>query len=268
MLAHHWIEADGKWQMQTFESTQKRPVRLTPPKATEFASEEEFQAALKGRMFLCDDPEHTGHRLLKPGEYNDKGGKTCKQCKARKVKTRNGSARPPSTVYNTAEQFMEANAKFTCETCPELTIGNCPAPKETEFSTTLEYERAVVMRNAHCKEYHKQYKDANKERANKQERERYNAKQETEEGRQQIADKMKTDQENKKARMHAPIQEGKIRCPVGPHDAPREEFLFDPVDDLGLQDYKGLRGKVVRTICKKHFCQSVHRYRRHNSKAE
>lgn len=268
MLAPEWIREDADWQLHLYNTTGKRPKRLNAPEESWFVSQDEFHAALAGRNFLCDDPQHEGRRLLQSGEYNDKGGKTCKQCKARKVKAHKDANKPILILYETAEDFLKLNAKWTCDSYPEMTIGNCPAPNQAHFPSSLEYDRALVLRDQHVKDFRRQFAQHHKKRNNETARERYNEKKQTEDGRHQLAEKTKADQKNKKARMQAVLDPDKQRCPVGPHDAPKEDFLFDPVEDLGFQDYKGRQGRIRRCICKKHFCKAVQRYRRHNSKPE
>lgn len=108
-------------------------------------------------------------------------------------------------------------------------------PKEKQFATTEEYARAKTMHD--------------------------------DDGREKLRKKMKQDQENKKKRMMKPAAEGMCKCPVGPHDAPEADFFFDPVEDLGMTDYKGSRDRTVRRgVCKKHFCKTVMRTRRFNAK--
>ena len=108
-------------------------------------------------------------------------------------------------------------------------------PKEKQFATTEEYARAKTMHD--------------------------------DDGREKLRNKMKQDQENKKKRMMKPAAEGMCKCPVGPHDAPEADFFFDPVEDLGMTDYKGSRDRTVRRgVCKKHFCKTVMRTRRFNAK--
>jgi len=102
---------------------------------------------------------------------------------------------------------------------------------------------------------------------NDRKREQYDEDKETEEGRDKLRKKMEQDQENKKKRMMKPAAEGMCKCPVGPHDAPEADFFFDPVEDLGMTNYKGSRDRTVRRgVCKKHFCKTVMRTRRFNAK--
>ena len=97
--------------------------------------------------------------------------------------------------------------------------------------------------------------------------EQYVEDNETEEGREKLRKKMKQDQENKTKRMLKPAAEGMCTCPVGPHEAPEADFFFDPVEDLGMTNYKGSRDRTVRRgVCKKHFCKTVMRTRRFNAK--
>ena len=50
---------------------------------------------------------------------------------------------------------------------------------------------------------------------------------------------------------------------------PLAELHFCPVEDLGLADYRGPRGReVVRTHCKAHFAGALARARRHEQKEE
>ena len=72
--------------------------------------------------------------------------------------------------------------------------------------------------------------------------------------RHRATDKRKaSNNANKLARMHAPVQDGMGRCRVGPHHVPLCELTFCPVTDLGMTSYKGTRGALQRQYCKRHF---------------
>ena len=51
---------------------------------------------------------------------------------------------------------MDATARTSSEKHPQLTIGNCAAPRREQFRSDLEFERAKVLRTAHIAEYQKQ----------------------------------------------------------------------------------------------------------------
>jgi hypothetical protein len=266
MLATEWIQQDEQNQRDEFARTGKKPRSKAPDRSL-FASEEEYNAAIQGQKFLCDKDEHEGERVLEPGQYNNKGAKTCKQCKARKT----ASNRPPPIVYTTAEEWFEANANKTSEKHPTLTVGYCPKPKPEKFTTELEYERAKVMEKQNNDEFHKQIRklESVKERNNETARERYAEKKETEEGKEELEQKKKRDTANKKARLEAPVPEGMGKCHIGPHNVPLADLKYDPAVDLGITDYGGDRGRdIVRKFCKKHFHGNVMKYRRHNEKPE
>jgi hypothetical protein len=85
-----------------------------------------------------------------------------------------------------------------------MTVGRCRTPKADEFTTTLEFERAKVLRERHHQEYLRQYRihrpQEVKERTRKQSMDAYREKKETEEGRRQI----QQGHARKKARMADP----------------------------------------------------------------
>lgn len=266
MLATEWIQQDEQNQRDEFARTGKKPRSKAPDRSL-FASEEEYNAAIQGQKFLCDKDEHEGERVLEPGQYNNKGAKTCKQCKARKT----ASNRPPPIVYTTAEEWFEANANKTSEKHPTLTVGYCPKPKPEKFTTELEYERAKVMEKQNNDEFHKQIRklESVKERNNETARERYAEKKETEEGKEELEQKTERDTSNKKARLEAPVPEGMGKCCVGPHDVPLADLKFDPVVDLGITNYKGDCSRdIVRKFCKNHFLGNLMKDRRYKEKPE
>lgn len=269
--ASEWVDIDAQEQLNRFH-TNKRPDFTLPDKEL-FTTTEVYQEALRLRKYVCNKPEHQGNRILSPGEFNDKGGKSCKKCKAAATKKNKDAKRatlPPPVVYDTAEAFMHDHAKTTCEKHPSMTIGYCPKPQAQQFHIPLEFERAMVLREAHDKEYHRQMSqlDECKDRANDMARERYADKKNTQAGRQQLQDKTTQDQHNKALRMEAPIPEGMGRCPVGPHLAPEADFVFCPEADLNMTEYNGTLGPLRRTHCSKHFVQSVERSRRNHEKEE
>ena len=170
--------------------------------------------------------------------------------------------------YATAEAWFAEHAAATCSKHPEMTVGFCHIPNETQFASTLEYERATILHAQRTQEYKEQIrKYRNRDAENDRKREQYVEDNETEEGREKLRKKMKQDQENKTKRMLKPAAEGMCTCPVGPHEAPEADFFFDPVEDLGMTNYKGSRDRTVRRgVCKKHFCKTVMRTRRFNAK--
>lgn len=214
--------------------------------------------------------------MLEPGKYHHKSGR-CKVCHSAEVQANKraknaaeGIVPAVPVVYETAEEFMADKASTTCEKHPELNIGYCPAPKEKQFHDPGEYAKAVQLRKAHNKVYHSaicklpQYKESE----NKKRRDQYANDKETEEGRKKLKEKSERDQENKRARTQAPVQATMQRCPVGPHDAPVADFLFDPVADGILPDYKGKPGRRVHKYCKCHFAGNVRKSRVHDAKPE
>lgn len=263
-----WVADDIAWQHGVYESNQKLQARVYG----EFASEEVHQEALAQRKRLCTLSGHAGDRVLEPGEYHKSG--RCKVCHSAEVqankRAKNAAEGILPVVYATAEEFMADKASTTCEKHPELNIGYCPAPKEKQFHDPGEYAKAVQLRKAHNTEYMRAIRTLPqcKDRDNKQKRDKYAEDNKTEEGRKKLEEKSERDQQNKRARMQAPVQPTMQRCPVGPHDAPEEDFLFDPVADGILPDYKGEPGRRVHKYCKYHFAGNVRKSRVHNAKPE
>lgn len=70
--------------------------------------------------------------------------------------------------------------------------------------------------------------------------------------------------EAKKARQAAPPPPGMLKCATGPHNCPEAELFFCPVQDLGITDYSGPRGRdKPRARCPKHFRLQLEAMRRH-----
>lgn len=268
LTAAEWIERDAANQWARYAEGKGR--LLPAPKADDFVSHEEYTAALNGRRVLCRREHHEGGdatRLLHPDEYYPRN-KECKGCTSREKKAKTATK---ITVYDTAEAWFAVAASWTSEKHPELEIGYCPVPKAAQFATTLEFERAVVLHKAHDKKYHAAIRNLQsvKDRENRRRREEYAGMKQTTAGRKALSDKRKRDNDNKKARRVAIAERGELVCPVGPHGVTEEELLFCPVEDLGMDDYKGTLGRDVRRgVCKKHFQKCVLRYRRHNAKPE
>lgn len=256
MLADDWVARDEEWQRGVFESTGKRPQRIYAPDPAIFATPEEHQRAVSSRRILCHEENHEGERMLQPGQYYS--GNVCKQCKKRAQKSRHDLT-VVVEQYDTVEEWMLQK----CNPPPdaEMTVGFCPMPVPKMFASQAEYDRAVVVRKEHDAEFRRQYYKTSRSRAKT--RELYHQKKNTEEGRRKLTEKTRRDDVNKRRRLEAPVVEGMRRCPVGPHDAPIAHFLYDPVVDLGIVDYKGSRDRTVcRNMCKVHFDKSLHRQRR------
>lgn len=267
--AEEWIDADAAWQQRVYDTGGKKPRLDNPPESMFQGNAEEHAKAVKGRRRVCFREGHPQDRarLLEPHEYNASDN-TCKICKGAATKKSKDATRKPVVTYATAEAWFAKHASDTCSKHPEMTVGNCKKPKESQFESTLEFERAKVLHAQREHEYSeqiRQFRDKDAENARK--REQYAEDKTTEEGREKLRKKMKQDQENKKKRMLKPAAEEMCKCPVGPHDAPEPDFFFDPVEDLGMTDYKGSRDRTVRRgVCKKHFCKKVMRTRRFNAK--
>jgi hypothetical protein len=268
-----WIADDVTWQLRTFASTGKRP-RLLAPKRALFASDAEHAAALAGRLYVCDKPQHEGERAL-PQDRLYASTKTCKVCHSREVQDKKrrqreaaGVVRPCDVVYDTAEAFMSANAKERSDMYPDM-IGNCPMPKREQFASTLEFDRACAMRAQHTAEYRRQYRarDDVKERGNAQARNKYATKKLTEEGRTELLQKTKRDQENKQKRLAALREASTPCCLIGPHPCTEADLTYDVVADLGITDYGGKAGTVRHGICRAHFQKAHARGRRHEASA-
>lgn len=55
-----------------------------------------------------------------------------------------------------------------------------------------------------------------------------------------------------KQKKQEPVPEGMGRCMTGFHLVPIDDMTFCPVDVLGMT-YKGPKGQILRSHCKKHF---------------
>ena len=105
-----------------------------------------------------------------------------------------------------------------------------------------------------------QWVDEHKESENAKARERWkNISKEEKLRRSRLVDK------RRKERKERAEAQGDLWCPGGGgHVATEEELRFDPIDDLGIEDYNGTRGcEVRRGICKRHFKLALERIRRH-----
>lgn len=257
-----WVRADAASQRRAFETTGRRPARLGAPP---FADEATRRAALEHRLVLCDRPEHVGERLLSKSQRY--GATTCKACTCAAQRAAREAARSTTErrMFASGEEWFREMAPDRSEAHPEI-VGSCPRPERASFLTEEAYERA----NALCEErralYYQQYRalPEHRDKENRAKRAAY-ASASTDARRARGA----RVQAAKDARMAAPLAEGYLRCPIGPHDAPREEFLFDPRTLPGLEDYRGdCSASRVRTRCRKHFAVAVRACRRHNAKSE
>ena len=249
--AEEWIDADAAWQQRLYDTGGKKPRLDNPPESMFHGNAEEHAKAVKGRKRVCFREGHPQDRtrLLEPHEYNASDN-TCKICKGAATKKSKDVTRQPVVTYATAEAWFAEHASDTSSKHPEMTVGFCHVPKETQFESTLEYERAKVLhaqREHEYKEQIRKYRDKDAENARK--REQYAEDKTTEEGREKLRKKMKQDQENKmKRKNNGCTDTTKKWCTIGSHIVDRSEIFFCPVADLGIVDFQGPRGRTRSNV--------------------
>ena len=67
------------------------------------------------------------------------------------------------------------------------------------------------------------------------------------------ADRLAGIQAAKDARLTSTPPPGMLWCHTGPHAVDATDMTFCPVSDLGIADYSGPTGPIVRRFCKVHF---------------
>lgn len=263
--AEEWIDADAAWQQRLYDTGGKKPRLDNPPESMFHGNAEEHAKAVKGRKRVCFREGHPQDRtrLLEPHEYNASDN-TCKICKGAATKKSKDATRKPVVTYATAEAWFAEHASDTSSKHLEMTVGNCKVPKESQFESTLEYERAKVLHAQRYQEYQEQIrKYRNKSAENDRKREQYVEDKETEEGREKLRKKMKKDQENKmKRKDNGCADTTKKWCTIGSHIVDRSETIFCPVADLGIADFHGPRGRTEHAVCKYHYLHARDKWTR------
>ena len=140
--ADEFVAYDCERQWLNFKAVGKRG-QFVDPKESAFPNKDVWSQAIEARKFLCTDAEHEGDPWLGMGAIHIKGGKSCKQCKARNNLK---NADPPR--FDTAEAWhtTEPNTR----------------PKRSDFTTEDAYTTALgkydemkaAERAAYQKKYH------------------------------------------------------------------------------------------------------------------
>lgn len=161
LTAEQWYERECKEQNEHYEKTKKAKHRSNP-KESDFISKQEYDKVIGNfindddtyLVRLCDNTEHVGERLMKyTFKHFDKANGTpsgkCKLCVSNKKKKQREEIQKTKKEariarFKTGQDYIEYyNNLCNNEDEKRHRFEN---PKEEEFETREEYEKAIILK--------------------------------------------------------------------------------------------------------------------------